>query len=133
MNRSIFFFTKQLFIFVQNFNIWYLALNMYVLCFFSFLSISVQFSPQQTQLAYLQTLIQKIGGAKEKLDISIYHFKQAELDLALARAIKRGVKIRMVYEEAVKDRKEKGDTHAHDLEKLDVEVKYLRVLTIAKL
>ncbi len=83
------------------------------------------FSPQKELIGYLEDLISLIDYAQQQLDISIYSMDNYDIYLALSRAAKRGVQIRMLYEGALKDRNQHYGTASHRLEEIGVDVKYV--------
>lgn len=87
--------------------------------------IVANFSPQKELIGYLEDLRTLIDQTKKQLDISIYSMDNYDIYLALSRAAKRGVQIRMLYEGALKDRNQQYGTASHRLEEIGVDVKYV--------
>ncbi len=85
----------------------------------------VIFNPQQELSGYLEELIHFIDQAKETLEVSIYSIQNEDVLLALERAHKRQVQIRMLYEGALTDRNQTNGTLSHYLEDIGVDVKYV--------
>ncbi|MBW3518580.1 phospholipase D-like domain-containing protein [Flavobacterium sp. NKUCC04_CG] len=85
----------------------------------------VVFSPQQELSGYLEELIDFIDQAVEKLEVSIYSISNEDVLLALERAQKRQVQIRMLYEGALNDRSKTSGTLSHYIEDMGIDVKYV--------
>lgn len=64
---------------------------------------SVIFSPQAPEAAHTAEIARIIDGAKTSIDIAMYSYSDAAVGTALANAVKRGVKVRMVFETATAD------------------------------
>lgn len=69
---------------------------------------SVIFSPQSSDKAHTVEVARLIGQAQRSIDIAMYSYSDAGVAAALADAVKRGVKVRFVFETASEDRKLMG-------------------------
>ncbi len=69
---------------------------------------SVIFSPQAADQTHSVEAARIINGAKHSVDVAMYSFSDAGVTKALHDAVKRGVKVRMVFETAAEDRKLTG-------------------------
>ncbi len=88
-------------------------------------NISVTFSPQTDLYGYIDELISVIDSTQNTLEISLYSLESLNVFEALERASGRGVKIRMLYEGALDERKELSGTVSHLLEETGIDVKYV--------
>jgi RHS repeat-associated protein len=86
---------------------------------------SVKFSPQKELSGYLEELIKIIDETQTKLEISIYSIDDYDVYLALKAANSRGVRIRMLYDGASKDKDQTDGTVSHKLEEIGIDVKYV--------
>jgi phosphatidylserine/phosphatidylglycerophosphate/cardiolipin synthase-like enzyme len=64
---------------------------------------SVIFSPQPIESAHTAEIAKIIQGAKHSIDVAMYSYSDANIGAALADAVKRGVKVRFIYDGAVDD------------------------------
>lgn len=69
-------------------------------------------------------VVELINGAQYSLDIAMYNMKHSGVSKALEAAVKRGVKVRLVYHGAQADRKDPAGTRSAALEELGVDVRY---------
>lgn len=65
----------------------------------------VIFSPHPAAESHNAEVARVIGTAKRSLDIAMYSYSDAGIGAALADAVKRGVKVRFIFETASEDRK----------------------------
>jgi len=90
---------------------------------------SVIFSPQTADKTHSVEVAKRIGAAKESIDIAMYSYSDAGIGTALADAVKRGVKVRMVFETASEDRKLTGtaltNSKSGKLETAGVDVRWV--------
>jgi RHS repeat-associated protein len=86
---------------------------------------SVRFSPQKDLYGYKDGLIDLINNAQQKIDISIYSINDDDVRHALEKAVARGVAIRMLYEGALEDHKQNGNTLSHKIEETGVDIRYV--------
>lgn len=86
---------------------------------------SVIFSPQPSDRTHLIRVASEIDAAERSLDIAVYSFRDSGIQSAIARAIARGVKVRMIFEKANEDRKDPEGSASARLEELGVDVRYV--------
>ncbi|NUP05896.1 MAG: hypothetical protein HOW73_07550 [Polyangiaceae bacterium] len=90
---------------------------------------SIVFSPQAAAQSHNAEIAKVIGQAKTSIDIAMYSFSDAGISAALDAAVKRGVKVRFVFETAGEDRKLTGGAIATSksgkLEALGVDVRWV--------
>ena len=90
---------------------------------------SVIFSPQAADKTHAVEVAKIIGTAKESIDIAMYSYSDAGIHKALEEAVKRGVKVRMVFETASEDRKLTGtaltNSKSGRLETIGVDVRWV--------
>ncbi len=67
-------------------------------------SLEVLFSPQPYAASHLPRVAKLIDAAKTSLDIAMYSFSDSGISASLAAAVKRGVKVRFVFETAGEDK-----------------------------
>src|SRR5262245_46073573 len=60
----------------------------------------VIFSPRPMKESHLARIVSEIDRATTSLDIAMYSFSDAQVSDALARAVKRGVKVRFIFNDA---------------------------------
>lgn len=60
----------------------------------------VTFSPSAPETSHLTKIVGEIERAQASIDIAIYSYSDAKITAALASAVGRGVKVRIVYEDA---------------------------------
>ena len=83
------------------------------------------FSPQPIDTSHLARAVELIEGAQRSVDIAMYSFGYGPLNTALKQAIRRGVKVRMIFESANKDRANPSNSKSGALEKIGVDVRYV--------
>ncbi len=100
--------------------------------------IDVLFSPQVPEASHNARIAQMIRGAQSSVDIAMYSYSDAGVSAAIADAVRRGVKIRFLFETA---RKDKGITDpaaraaskSGKLEAAGVDVRYVNKILHHKL
>ncbi|MFO0611941.1 MAG: phospholipase D-like domain-containing protein [Polyangiaceae bacterium] len=65
---------------------------------------SVIFSPQAPEAAHTAEIAKIIDGAARSIDVAMYSYSDATVGAALANAVKRGVKVRFVFDTATDDK-----------------------------
>jgi phosphatidylserine/phosphatidylglycerophosphate/cardiolipin synthase-like enzyme len=89
----------------------------------------VIFSPQPADQSHNVEVARIIREAKTSIDIAMYSYSDAGIQAALADAVKRGVKVRMVFETASQDRKLTGSaltaSKSGKLEAIGVDVRWV--------
>jgi phosphatidylserine/phosphatidylglycerophosphate/cardiolipin synthase-like enzyme len=85
----------------------------------------VIFSPQAYEHSHLVRVVQLIDQATVSIDIAMYSFRDSAIQDALARAVARGVAVRMVYETASADRTSPEGTSSARLESIGVNVRWI--------
>ena len=88
-------------------------------------NIQVVFSPQPADSTHLARSIEIIDNAHTSIDVAIYSFSDASMVSALARARERGVKIRLISNNAASDRKSPSGTRSETLEMAGIDVRYV--------
>lgn len=90
---------------------------------------SVIFSPQVAAQSHTAEIAKVIATAKKSIDIAMYSYSDAGVGTALADAVKRGVKVRFVFETAGEDRKLMGtaltNSKSGKLETAGVDVRWV--------
>jgi phosphatidylserine/phosphatidylglycerophosphate/cardiolipin synthase-like enzyme len=87
--------------------------------------IDVIFSPQPAGSTHATRVAQMIRDAKHSVDIAMYSFSDADISAALEDAVRRGVKVRFLYEGAGDDGRaaDKANTKSGRLERAGVDVR----------
>lgn len=85
----------------------------------------VIFSPQTYETSHLVRVREAIDQAAVSIDIAMYSFRDAAIQDALARAVARGVAVRMVFETASADRTDPEGTTSARLEAIGVNVRWI--------
>lgn len=93
----------------------------------------VIFSPQPYEQSHLARVRQLIDGAERSIDIAMYSYRDAAIQDALARAIARGVSVRMIYDGASVDRTSPAGTTSARLEEMGIEVRWVNKVMHHKL
>ncbi len=88
-------------------------------------SIEVIFSPQPYEDSHLARMAELIGAAQSSIDIAMYSFRDGKLFDALGAAVARGVRVRLVFESANRDRRDPQGTRSARLEALGVDVRWV--------
>lgn len=83
----------------------------------------VVFSPQPWSTSHLARLVTLFDGAERSIDVAIYSFSDAAVRDALARAVARGVSVRLVFENAAADRSKGASSWSASLEDRGIEVR----------
>ncbi|HSA24498.1 MAG TPA: phospholipase D-like domain-containing protein, partial [Myxococcota bacterium] len=83
------------------------------------------FSPQAYEASHLAKLATWIQGAQRSIDVAMYSFSDTNTLNALDAAVRRGVKVRFVFETASEDRKAPAGTWSAKLEDRGVDVRYV--------
>ncbi len=86
---------------------------------------SVIFSPQPKENSHIAKVIELIDRAQNRIDIAMYSFSDSGVSKALDRATARGVRVRMVFETARKDKSDPANTKSSKLEDIGVDVRYI--------
>jgi phosphatidylserine/phosphatidylglycerophosphate/cardiolipin synthase-like enzyme len=89
----------------------------------------VIFSPQPIESTHTAEVAKLIGGAERSIDVAMYSFSDANVQAALGEAVKRGVKVRFLFDTGSEDRKLTGSALAGSksgkLEALGVDVRWV--------
>lgn len=85
----------------------------------------VIFSPQPSNATHLVRVAKLIDEAQYSLDIAMYSYSDNGIRDAIARAILRGVDVRMIFEKANEDKSSPEGTASARLEELGVDVRYV--------
>ena len=89
----------------------------------------VIFSPQPADQSHNVEVARLIRQAQSSIDIAMYSYSDAGIQAALSDAVKRGVKVRMVFETASNDRKLTGSSlmssKSGKLEAIGVDVRWV--------
>jgi len=85
----------------------------------------VVFSPQPSNQTHLVRVAKLIDEAEYSLDIAMYSFSDNGVRDAIARALARGVEVRMIFEKANSDKSSPEGTASARLEDLGVDVRYV--------
>jgi hypothetical protein len=92
-------------------------------------SAEVIFSPQPIEESHNARVAEWIAAAEQSLDIMMYSFSDAGMNKALGDAVKRGVKVRFLFDTAAEDKKLTGSALASSksgqLEQKGVDVRYV--------
>lgn len=87
----------------------------------------VIFSPQAPESAHTAEVAKIIAGAQRSIDIAMYSYSDANVGAALAAAVKRGVKVRFIFDTATTDNRtpaeSKDGTKSGKLEGAGVDVR----------
>jgi len=90
---------------------------------------SVIFSPQSADKTHNVEVAKRIAGAQKSIDIAMYSYSDAGIGTALSDAVKRGVKVRFIFETAGEDKKLTGPalqtSKSGKLEAAGVDVRYV--------
>ncbi len=87
--------------------------------------VEVIFSPQPYDRSHLARVRQLIDGAERSVDIAMYSFSDSGIQQALARAVARGVSVRMIYDGASVDRSDPEGTLSARIEEMGIEVRWV--------
>lgn len=87
--------------------------------------VDVIFSPQPIEKSHLVRAVDHVKKAKRSIDIAMYSFNYGPMNDELKRAINRGVKVRVIFESANKDRKDPAGSKSAKLEDLGADVRYI--------
>lgn len=89
----------------------------------------VIFSPANLDDSHIVKIAQQIGTAKSSVDVAIYSFNDKGIFDALAAAVERGCKVRVIYNSAGEDNRKEGEDKAGTLsarlEAKGVEVRFI--------
>lgn len=85
----------------------------------------VIFSPQAYETSHLVRVREAIDAATVSIDLAMYSFRDSQIQDALARAVARGVAVRMVFETASADRTDPQGTTSARLESIGVNVRWI--------
>jgi len=85
----------------------------------------VIFSPQDYWNSHLGELHGLLDEAKASIDIAMYSFSDGGLMDTLERAVDRGVQVRLIFNSALKDKKDPSGTRSARLEAMGVDVRYV--------
>ncbi len=85
----------------------------------------VIFSPQEWDDSHLAAVVVAIDQAAMSLDIAMYSFSDSQIQSAIARALDRGVVVRMVFESANGDHNDPEGSTSARLEESGVDVRYI--------
>jgi phosphatidylserine/phosphatidylglycerophosphate/cardiolipin synthase-like enzyme len=84
---------------------------------------SVVFSPQPWADSHLAKLVTLFDGAERSIDVAIYSFSDSAVRDALARAVTRGVTVRVLYESAAANAAKPAGSWSASLEDRGMEVR----------
>jgi len=87
--------------------------------------VDVVFSPQEYNNSHLARIRTLIDQAQQSIDIAIYSFGDSAISEALAAAVQRGIRVRLVFETARADQTDPANTKSSRLEDLGVDVRYV--------
>lgn len=87
--------------------------------------LDVIFSPQAYWDSHLGKMQELLDGADNTVDIAMYSFGDGGLMDAIEHAVDRGVRVRMVFNSALKDKKSPAGTRSARLESMGVDVRYI--------
>lgn len=89
----------------------------------------VVFSPQSDEGSHLRRIEREIDAAKTSIDVAIYSFSDVGIREALGRAVARGVKVRLLFNDAGDqerlDGRAKASSMSGKLEALGVDVRFV--------
>lgn len=85
----------------------------------------VVFSPQPYDTSHLARTVELLDGALRNVDVAIYSFSDSAVRDALARAVDRGVAVRVVYESAHEHADDPEGTWSASLEDRGIEVRWV--------
>lgn len=85
----------------------------------------IVFSPQPYETSHVARVVQLIDSTEHSIDIAMYSFSDTNVVNALGRAVKRGVTVRLVFNQAAEDRKSPKGTTSARLEELGVDVRWI--------
>ena len=86
---------------------------------------SVVFSPQGYHQSHLPRIVEALQNAEQTIDVAMYSMSDSTTRQALGDAAERGVRVRVLFEGAVSDRKKESGTRSHHLEDMNVDVRYV--------
>lgn len=99
--------------------------------------VEVIFSPQPIEESHNARVAEWIAGAQASIDVMMYRFSDARIHEALGEAVKRGVKVRFLFDTAAQDRKLTGGALAASksgqLEQKGINVRYVNKILHHKL
>lgn len=100
-------------------------------------SAEVIFSPQPLDKSHNARVAEWIAGAQTSIDVMMYSFSDAAIHKALGEAVKRGVKVRFLFDTAADDKKLTGSALASSksgqLEQKGINVRYVNKILHHKL
>lgn len=89
----------------------------------------IVFSPAPADANHMTRIAQEIDGAKSSIDVAIYSFSDAGIKEALGRAVARGVKVRLVFNDAGEQERmtgaAKSGSMSGQLEALGIDVRFV--------
>lgn len=88
-------------------------------------SADVIFSPQPYETSHLARVTQLINGAQRSIDCALYSFSDSKIAAALGEAVKRGIKVRLLYEPANGEHASPSGTASARYEDLGIDVRYV--------
>ena len=91
--------------------------------------VTVFFSPLPIEISHVAEAAKIISEAVNRVDIAIYSYRSPQIDDAIESAIARGVRVRVLYEKAGKDRKLEDskleNSTSGRFEKMGADVRYV--------
>jgi len=97
----------------------------------------VVFSPQPADKSHSAAIAQALGAATRTIDIAMYSYSDAKIGSALDAAVKRGVKVRFLFDTASEDKKLTGSaltsSKSGKLEAMGVDVRWVNKILHHKL
>ncbi|WP_298770580.1 phospholipase D-like domain-containing protein [uncultured Shewanella sp.] len=88
-------------------------------------NIEVIFSPAPYDASHLTKVVEAIHQASVSIDIAMYSFRDNRILAAISDAVQRGVLIRVISNNALKDRKSPSGTLSEKLEQALIDVRYV--------
>lgn len=88
-------------------------------------NVEVVFSPAAYDVSHLTKVVEAIDQATLSIDIAMYSFRDSRILSALSDAVQRGVTIRVISNNALKDRKSPAGTVSEKLEQALIDVRYV--------
>lgn len=85
----------------------------------------VIFSPQPLDQAHVARIAELIDEAEVSIDIAMYSFSDGGITSALARAVDRGVSVRLMFEPARDESNDPQNTKSDQMERMGIDVRYI--------
>ena len=89
------------------------------------LETEVIFSPMPYYQSHLQRITERIEAAERSVDVAMYSMSDTSIRNVLGAAVDRGVTVRVLFDPALKERKNPDGTRSAHLESMGIDVRYI--------